>query len=163
MGDALTACADLTRGAGQSRTNGGGLQDPSTAMTSLRDASEQMRRVARTVDFDHGPDRFRGRPLSARAAGSRASRARPTGCRASMSRHGFTPNIAGGFRRLCRSRCHPDSGRPPSGGFVSLSQGRFFQAVASRQIPRVGIAGIVIADGEVLVQQPADVAMRKSR
>lgn len=39
---------------------------------------------------------------------------------------------------------------------MSLSQDRFLQAVASRQIPRVRIAGIVIADDEVLVQQPAD-------
>lgn len=39
---------------------------------------------------------------------------------------------------------------------MTLYQDRFFQAVASRQIPRIRIAGIVVNDGKVLVQQPAD-------
>jgi ADP-ribose pyrophosphatase YjhB (NUDIX family) len=37
-----------------------------------------------------------------------------------------------------------------------LSQDQFFQAVASRQIPRIRIAGIVVADDAVLVQRPVD-------
>lgn len=39
---------------------------------------------------------------------------------------------------------------------MALTQDQFFQAVASRQIPRVRIAGIVVNDGKVLVQKPAD-------
>jgi ADP-ribose pyrophosphatase YjhB (NUDIX family) len=39
---------------------------------------------------------------------------------------------------------------------VAFNQDQFFQAVASRQIPRIRIAGIVVAGGAVLVQQPAD-------
>jgi ADP-ribose pyrophosphatase YjhB (NUDIX family) len=39
---------------------------------------------------------------------------------------------------------------------MALTQDQFFQAVASRQIPRVRIAGIVVKDGKVLVQKPAD-------
>jgi hypothetical protein len=39
---------------------------------------------------------------------------------------------------------------------VASSQDVFFQAVASRRIPRIRIAGIVVADDAVLVQQPAD-------
>jgi ADP-ribose pyrophosphatase YjhB (NUDIX family) len=35
-------------------------------------------------------------------------------------------------------------------------QDRFFQAVASRQIPRIRVAGIVIEAGRVLLQRPAD-------
>lgn len=37
-----------------------------------------------------------------------------------------------------------------------FKQDDFFQAVASRKIPRIRIAGIVVADEAVLVQQPAD-------
>lgn len=44
----------------------------------------------------------------------------------------------------------------PGEGIVESSQDRFFQAVAMRQIPRIRIAGIVVEDGKVLVQQPAD-------
>ncbi|SCB49922.1 NUDIX domain-containing protein [Rhizobium multihospitium] len=39
---------------------------------------------------------------------------------------------------------------------MAFKQDQFFQAVASRQIPRIRIAGIVVADEAVLVQQPAD-------
>jgi ADP-ribose pyrophosphatase YjhB (NUDIX family) len=39
---------------------------------------------------------------------------------------------------------------------VSASQDQFFDAVVARQIPRVRVAAIVVADGSVLVQQPAD-------
>lgn len=39
---------------------------------------------------------------------------------------------------------------------MESSQDRFFRAVASRQIPRIRVAGIVVQDGKVLVQQPAD-------
>jgi ADP-ribose pyrophosphatase YjhB (NUDIX family) len=39
---------------------------------------------------------------------------------------------------------------------MESSQDRFFQAVASRQIPRIRVAGIVVEDGKLLVQQPAD-------
>lgn len=39
---------------------------------------------------------------------------------------------------------------------MALTQDQFFQAVASRQIPRVRIAGINVNDGKVLVQKPAD-------
>ncbi len=39
---------------------------------------------------------------------------------------------------------------------METSQDRFFQAVAMRQIPRIRVAGIVVEDGKVLVQQPAD-------
>lgn len=39
---------------------------------------------------------------------------------------------------------------------METTQDRFFQAVAARQIPRIRIAGIVVADGRLLVQQPAD-------
>jgi ADP-ribose pyrophosphatase YjhB (NUDIX family) len=39
---------------------------------------------------------------------------------------------------------------------MALSQDQFFRAVASRQIPRIRIAGIVVNEGAVLVQQPAD-------
>jgi ADP-ribose pyrophosphatase YjhB (NUDIX family) len=39
---------------------------------------------------------------------------------------------------------------------MALNQDQFFRAVASRQIPRIRIAGIVVADGAVLVQQPTD-------
>jgi ADP-ribose pyrophosphatase YjhB (NUDIX family) len=39
---------------------------------------------------------------------------------------------------------------------MESSQDRFFQAVASRQIPRSRVAGIVVEDGKLLVQQPAD-------
>ncbi|MGO7169580.1 NUDIX domain-containing protein [Rhizobium leguminosarum] len=39
---------------------------------------------------------------------------------------------------------------------MEFKQDQFFQAVASRKIPRIRIAGIVISDGAVLVQQPAD-------
>ena len=39
---------------------------------------------------------------------------------------------------------------------TDFNQDRFFQAVASRRMPRMRVAGIVIDDGEVLVQQPAD-------
>lgn len=35
-------------------------------------------------------------------------------------------------------------------------QDRFFQAVASRRIPRIRIAGIVIDSGKTLLQRPAD-------
>ncbi|MEO0821781.1 MAG: NUDIX domain-containing protein [Pseudomonadota bacterium] len=35
-------------------------------------------------------------------------------------------------------------------------QDAFFEAVASRQIPRIRIAGLVVQDGAVLVQRPAD-------
>lgn len=45
---------------------------------------------------------------------------------------------------------------PGGGSIVESSQDRFFQAVATRQIPRVRVAGIVVEDGKVLVQQPAD-------
>ncbi len=38
---------------------------------------------------------------------------------------------------------------------MEFKQDQFFQAVASRKIPRVRIAGIAIADDAVLVQQPA--------
>ena len=37
-----------------------------------------------------------------------------------------------------------------------FKQDQFFRAVASRKIPRIRIAGIVVADEAVLVQQPAD-------
>ena len=37
-----------------------------------------------------------------------------------------------------------------------FKQDQFFQAVAARQIPRIRIAGIVVADEAVLVQRPAD-------
>ena len=37
-----------------------------------------------------------------------------------------------------------------------FKQDQFFEAVASRQIPRIRIAGIVVADQAVLVQRPAD-------
>lgn len=39
---------------------------------------------------------------------------------------------------------------------MGLTQDQFFQAVASRQIPRIRVAGIVVDDGKVLVQKPAD-------
>ena len=39
---------------------------------------------------------------------------------------------------------------------LAFSQEQFFKAVASRKIPRIRIAGIVVEDGAVLVQQPAD-------
>ncbi|TIN10610.1 MAG: NUDIX domain-containing protein [Mesorhizobium sp.] len=40
---------------------------------------------------------------------------------------------------------------------MALNQDQFFRAIASRQIPRIRIAGIVMSgDGAVLVQQPAD-------
>lgn len=39
---------------------------------------------------------------------------------------------------------------------MEFKQDQFFQAVASRKILRIRIAGIVIADDAVLVQQPAD-------
>jgi ADP-ribose pyrophosphatase YjhB (NUDIX family) len=39
---------------------------------------------------------------------------------------------------------------------MALTQDQFFQAVASRQIPRVRVAGIVVNDEKVLVQKPAD-------
>ena len=39
---------------------------------------------------------------------------------------------------------------------MPLRQDQFFKAVASRQIPRTRIAGIVVNNGAVLVQQPAD-------
>jgi ADP-ribose pyrophosphatase YjhB (NUDIX family) len=39
---------------------------------------------------------------------------------------------------------------------MESSQDRFFQAVASRQIPRIRVAGIVVEDGKLLVQQPTD-------
>lgn len=39
---------------------------------------------------------------------------------------------------------------------MEFKQDQFFQAVASRKIPRIRIAGIVIADDAVLVQQPTD-------
>lgn len=35
-------------------------------------------------------------------------------------------------------------------------QDQFFQAVASRQIPRIRVAAIVVDNGEILVQRPAD-------
>jgi ADP-ribose pyrophosphatase YjhB (NUDIX family) len=37
-----------------------------------------------------------------------------------------------------------------------FKQDQFFQAVASRQIPRIRIAGIVVADQALLVQRPPD-------
>ncbi|MGV1873618.1 NUDIX domain-containing protein [Agrobacterium rosae] len=52
-----------------------------------------------------------------------------------------------GFLRQLNFPLEPD---------LTLTQDQFFQAVASRQIPRVRIAGIVINDGKVLVQKPAD-------
>lgn len=39
---------------------------------------------------------------------------------------------------------------------MALTQDQFFRAVASRQIPRVRVAGIVVKDEKVLVQKPAD-------
>ncbi len=39
---------------------------------------------------------------------------------------------------------------------MTFSQDQFFLAVASRRIPRIRIAGIVVADDAVLVQRPAD-------
>ncbi|WP_229006472.1 NUDIX domain-containing protein [Roseibium aggregatum] len=39
---------------------------------------------------------------------------------------------------------------------MALSQDQFFKAVATRRIPRVRIAGIVVNDGAVLVQRPVD-------
>lgn len=39
---------------------------------------------------------------------------------------------------------------------MAFKQDQFFEAVASRQIPRIRIAGIVVADEAVLVQRPAD-------
>lgn len=39
---------------------------------------------------------------------------------------------------------------------MTFRQDQFFQAVASRQIPRIRVAGIVVADERVLVQQPVD-------
>jgi ADP-ribose pyrophosphatase YjhB (NUDIX family) len=39
---------------------------------------------------------------------------------------------------------------------MAVTQDRFFEAVASRQIPRIRIAGIVVSDGAVLVQKPTD-------
>jgi len=39
---------------------------------------------------------------------------------------------------------------------MAFIQDQFFQAVASRQIPRIRIAGIVVNDDKVLVQKPAD-------
>lgn len=39
---------------------------------------------------------------------------------------------------------------------MKLKQDQFFQAVASRKVPRIRIAGIVVADGTVLLQRPAD-------
>ncbi|PSJ60403.1 NUDIX domain-containing protein [Pseudaminobacter soli (ex Li et al. 2025)] len=39
---------------------------------------------------------------------------------------------------------------------MALTQEQFFQAVASRQIPRVRVAGIVVNDEKVLVQKPTD-------
>jgi len=39
---------------------------------------------------------------------------------------------------------------------MALTQDQFFHAVASRQIPRTRIAGIVVNDEKVLVQKPAD-------
>jgi ADP-ribose pyrophosphatase YjhB (NUDIX family) len=37
---------------------------------------------------------------------------------------------------------------------VTFDQDQFFQAVASRRIPRIRIAGIVAVDGKLLVQRP---------
>jgi len=42
------------------------------------------------------------------------------------------------------------------GAIVTRNQDQFFEALASRQIPRIRIAGIVVAGGALLVQQPAD-------
>jgi ADP-ribose pyrophosphatase YjhB (NUDIX family) len=39
---------------------------------------------------------------------------------------------------------------------MTSSQDQFFRAVASRRIPRIRIAGIVVDENRVLVQQPAD-------
>ncbi|MET3579940.1 ADP-ribose pyrophosphatase YjhB (NUDIX family) [Mesorhizobium robiniae] len=39
---------------------------------------------------------------------------------------------------------------------MTFRQDQFFQAVASRRIPRVRVAGIVVDCGSVLVQQPTD-------
>jgi ADP-ribose pyrophosphatase YjhB (NUDIX family) len=39
---------------------------------------------------------------------------------------------------------------------MSLGQDRFFRAVASRQIPRIRIAAIVVSNGRLLVQRPTD-------
>ncbi|MEC7289161.1 MAG: NUDIX domain-containing protein [Pseudomonadota bacterium] len=39
---------------------------------------------------------------------------------------------------------------------MTKSQDVFFKAVAARQIPRIRLAGIVINENSVLVQQPAD-------
>ncbi|AMB45426.1 ADP-ribose pyrophosphatase [Methylobacterium sp. AMS5] len=39
---------------------------------------------------------------------------------------------------------------------MDFKQDQFFEAVASRKIPRIRVAGIVIVDEAVLVQQPAD-------
>jgi ADP-ribose pyrophosphatase YjhB (NUDIX family) len=39
---------------------------------------------------------------------------------------------------------------------MASHQDQFFQAVASRQIPRIRIAGIVVSNGKVLVQRSAD-------
>ncbi|HMU51368.1 MAG TPA: NUDIX domain-containing protein, partial [Geminicoccaceae bacterium] len=44
----------------------------------------------------------------------------------------------------------------PGNKIMVLNQDQFFQAIISRQIPRIRIAGIVVADGAVLVQQPTD-------
>ena len=44
----------------------------------------------------------------------------------------------------------------PEDKIVETSQDRFFQAVANRQIPRIRVAAIVVEDGKVLVQRPAD-------
>ena len=38
----------------------------------------------------------------------------------------------------------------------TFSQDQFFRAVASRRIPRIRVAGIVVDDGKLLVQRPAD-------
>ena len=39
---------------------------------------------------------------------------------------------------------------------MTKNQDVFFKAVAARQIPRIRLAGIVINENSVLVQQPAD-------
>ncbi|MCG6857600.1 MAG: NUDIX domain-containing protein [Salaquimonas sp.] len=39
---------------------------------------------------------------------------------------------------------------------MSLTEDQFFRVVASHRIPRIRVAGIVVHDGAILVQQPAD-------
>lgn len=39
---------------------------------------------------------------------------------------------------------------------MASKQDQFFRAVASRKVPRIRIAGIVVAEQAVLVQRPAD-------